>query len=226
MGPPRPGGNCILESRQRAHAMSALALIGFGRWLDRTNEQRMIFARRGATIRPGTAALRRTRGTWASSLRWQNPRRRGEGKQTERPPHGRQTLRCRCGRHRRKSGAPVGALYEAAGAMSRRTRARTQAAQAREGGWDLSSCRTASMPSYNALYDPNMRYGEERWGRAAARAHVLEGWCGGGSNIGTRRANPGRHRTAHHRHYFENTTIQSHLYKTGQVRGRASPSSA
>mmetsp|Transcript_99684 Transcript_99684/g.284959 ORF Transcript_99684/g.284959 Transcript_99684/m.284959 type:complete len:98 (-) Transcript_99684:814-1107(-) len=61
--------------------------------------------------------------------------------------------------------------------MSRRTRARTQAAQAREGGWDLSSCRTATMPSYNALYDPNMR------------------------------------------HYFENTTIQSHLYKTGQVRG-------
>mmetsp|Transcript_5792 Transcript_5792/g.13353 ORF Transcript_5792/g.13353 Transcript_5792/m.13353 type:complete len:111 (+) Transcript_5792:197-529(+) len=59
--------------------------------------------------------------------------------------------------------------------MSRRTRARTQAAQAREGGWDLSSCRTATMPSYNALYDPNMR------------------------------------------HYFENTTIQSHLYKTGQI---------
>ena len=57
-----------------------------------------------------------------------------------------------------------------------RARARIQASvKSREDGWDLTSCRTATMPAYNALYDPNMR------------------------------------------HYFENTTIQSHLYKTGQI---------
>uniref|UniRef100_A0A7S2R5M2 Uncharacterized protein n=1 Tax=Rhizochromulina marina TaxID=1034831 RepID=A0A7S2R5M2_9STRA len=40
----------------------------------------------------------------------------------------------------------------------RRTQRRRVRLENRESGWDLTSCRTASLPDYNALYDPNMRH--------------------------------------------------------------------